>query len=232
MPSGVRTIEGALGKLTIKLFGPPQVCHEGRSVEFRARKSLALLAYLAAGGGPRSRDEITTLRWPRSDGERGRASLRSALAGLRGALGEAAAPPGRGHLVVDGDALGLVSGPDLDLDLDALEAAHALARSVPGSRDLAGGLHHETVSRLRSAAEAYRGEFLKGFHLNDAPDFDLWLDLQRGAWRGRLELVYDRLSLNPAVRPVIDREFRFEELPDALRHLKGGAHFGKVVLAS
>ena len=120
--------------------------------------------------------------------------MRSALAGLRGALGEAAAPPGRGHLVVDGDALGLVSGPDLDLDLGALEAAHALARSVPGSRDLAGELHHETVSRLRSAAEAYRGEFLKGFHLNDAPDFDLWLDLQREAWRGRLELVYDRLS--------------------------------------
>ena len=40
------------------------------------------------------------------------------------------------------------------------------------------------------------------------------------------------LSLNPAVRPVVDREFRFEELPDALRHLKGGAHFGKIVLAS
>ena len=40
------------------------------------------------------------------------------------------------------------------------------------------------------------------------------------------------LSLNPAVRPVVDREFRFEELPDALRHLKGGAHFGKVVLAA
>ncbi len=183
-----------MGNLTIKLFGPPQVRHEGRSVEFRARKSLALLAYLAAGDGSRSRDEITNLLWPRSDGERGRASLRSALAGLRGALGEATAPPGRGHLVVDGDALGLASGPELDLDLGALESAHALARSVPGSRDLAAELHHETVSRLRSAAEAYRGEFLKGFYLNDAPDFDLWLDLQREAWRGRLELVYDRLS--------------------------------------
>ena len=38
------------------------------------------------------------------------------------------------------------------------------------------------------------------------------------------------LSLNPAVRPVVDREFRFEEVPDALRYLKGGAHFGKIVV--
>ena len=120
--------------------------------------------------------------------------MRSALAWLRGALGEAAAPPGRGHLVSDGDALDLVFGPDLDLDLHTLEAAHSLARSVPGSLGLAREAHCETVSRLRTAAEAYRGEFLKGFYLNDAPDFDLWVDLQRAAWRGRLGLVYDRLS--------------------------------------
>ena len=37
-------------------------------------------------------------------------------------------------------------------------------------------------------------------------------------------------SLNPRVGPVVDREFRFEELPDALRSLKGGAHFGNIVV--
>lgn len=31
-------------------------------------------------------------------------------------------------------------------------------------------------------------------------------------------------------RPVVDRVFKFDELPAALEHLKSGAHFGKVVL--
>ncbi len=30
--------------------------------------------------------------------------------------------------------------------------------------------------------------------------------------------------------PVVDRAFAFEELPDAIRHLKSGSHFGKVVV--
>jgi len=37
------------------------------------------------------------------------------------------------------------------------------------------------------------------------------------------------LSLN-SVKPVVDREFPFEETQDALRHLKSASHFGKVVV--
>lgn len=33
------------------------------------------------------------------------------------------------------------------------------------------------------------------------------------------------------IRPVVDRTFAFEQLPDAYRHLESGRHFGKVVLA-
>ena len=32
------------------------------------------------------------------------------------------------------------------------------------------------------------------------------------------------------VHPVIDSSFSFEQLPDALRHLQGGKHFGKIVI--
>jgi NADPH:quinone reductase-like Zn-dependent oxidoreductase len=32
------------------------------------------------------------------------------------------------------------------------------------------------------------------------------------------------------LRPVVDRAFAFEELPQALAHMQGGAHFGKIVL--
>lgn len=34
-----------------------------------------------------------------------------------------------------------------------------------------------------------------------------------------------------ALKPVIDRVFKFEQLPEALRHMESGAHFGKIVVA-
>lgn len=43
-------------------------------------------------------------------------------------------------------------------------------------------------------------------------------------------------SMNRAIafhklKPVIDRQYRFDELPDALRHLESGRHFGKIVIS-
>ena len=32
------------------------------------------------------------------------------------------------------------------------------------------------------------------------------------------------------LQPVIDRTFGFEQLPDALRHMEAGMHFGKIVV--
>jgi DNA-binding SARP family transcriptional activator len=81
-----------MGKLSLKLLGPPQVRHGGRLVRFRARKAVALLAYLAAEGGRRQRGEIIELLWPGSDEAHGRAALRSALSSLRKALQESAEP--------------------------------------------------------------------------------------------------------------------------------------------
>ena len=66
-----------MGKLTLNLLGPPEVSHDGRRVRFRARKALALLAYLAAEGS-RSRGEISALLWPASDERRDRTALSSA----------------------------------------------------------------------------------------------------------------------------------------------------------
>ena len=33
-----------------------------------------------------------------------------------------------------------------------------------------------------------------------------------------------------ALSPVIDRRFGFDEAPEAMEHLRGGTHFGKVVI--
>ena len=183
-----------MGKLSLRLLGPPEVRHGGRPVIFRARKALALLAYLAAEGGRRRRGEIIELLWPGSDEAHGRAALRSALSGLRKALEEAAEPSEKPHLFTEGDSLGLAFGHDLDLDLSALEAAHTLARTNPRAERLDGGARLEVFTSLRAAAEAYRGEFVEGFSLDDAPDFDAWVETERETLRGRVNLVCERLS--------------------------------------
>src|SRR5215216_1114745 len=181
-------------KLSLKFLGSPEVRHGERPVRFRARKALALLAYLATEGGRRRRGEIIELLWPGSDEAHGRTALRSALSSLRKALEEAAEPSEEHYLLTNGDALGLTSGPNLELDLHTLAAAHALARSNPRADYLDDDARLEVLARLRAAAEAYRGDFLKGFSLDDTPDFDLWVEAEREAWRGRMELVYEHLS--------------------------------------
>src|SRR5215204_914193 len=181
-------------KLSLKFLGSPEVRHGERPVRFRARKALALLAYLATEGGRRRRGEIIELLWPGSDEAHGRTALRSALSSLRKALEEAAEPSEEHYLLTNGDALGLTSGPNLELDLHTLAAAHALARSNPRADYLDDDARLEVLARLRAAAEAYRGDFLEGFSLDDAPDFDLWVDAERETWRGRMNLVCERLS--------------------------------------
>jgi DNA-binding SARP family transcriptional activator len=183
-----------VGKLSLKFLGPPEVRYGGRPVRFRARKAVALLAYLAAEGGRRRRAEIIELLWPGSDEAHGRAAMRSALSSLRKTLEEAAEPSEKPYLLTDGDSVGLASGPNVELDLRTLEAAYTLARSNPRADYLDDDARLDLIAELRAAAEAYRGEFLEGFSLDDAPDFDAWVDAERETWRGRMNLVCERLS--------------------------------------
>lgn len=177
-------------KLSLRLLGPPEVLRGGRPARFRARKALALLAYLAAEGGMRARADITALLWPRSDEDRGRAALRSALSSLRRTL---EAEP-HSYLRTGAGSLGLAFGPELELDLQALQAAYGLARSNPRTDDLEDETRLEVLATLAAGAGAYRGDFLEGFSLEDAPEFDLWVEAEREVWRGRVGLVYDHLG--------------------------------------
>src|SRR5688500_1999237 len=122
-------------------------------------KRLALLAYLAVGGSGtlRSRDTVVGLFWPDETQARARNSLNQALYVLRQGLGEDVV------LSVGNDQIGLAPG---GLWCDA-----AAVRSAEASGD------------QRSVQTHYRGDFLPGFYLNDAPDFEKWLETERAALR-------------------------------------------------
>ena len=118
-------------------------------------KRLALLAYLAisAPRGFHRRDTLLALFWPESDTERARASLRTALSVLRRSLGEGVVV-GRG-----GDDVG-TDADQLWCDAVAFEGAHA-------------------AGEYEQALELYRGDLLAGFYIDDAPDFERWLEEER-----------------------------------------------------
>ena len=188
-----------MGRLDLKLLGVPQAILDGRRRDFRIRKALALLAYLAVEGGMHRRDELAEFLWPGSRGGRGRTTLRSALARIRRALdqgeqgetGSGVGPSESGFLLIDGDMVGLRLGPEVGLDLDILREAYLVARTTVDETN--GATREDLISTLRSTEAACRSEFMEGFELEDAPEFDLWLEAQRATWRSRHGTVMARL---------------------------------------
>jgi TolB-like protein/DNA-binding SARP family transcriptional activator len=130
---------------------------DGRPVEALQGRSrrLALLAYLAIDRpvGLKRRDTVVTLFWPDAAPERGRGALRQALQTLADALGPRVLV-GRGS-----DSVGC-NAEELWCDARALERASEAGR-------------HAEVLRL------FGGDFLPGFFVSGAPEFEAWVDDHR-----------------------------------------------------
>ena len=144
--------------LRLRLLGPLSLVEEDgtpvRSV-LGQPKRFALLARLAAirPGASVRRDTLVALFWPRLEQQRARTNLRQALYQLRRSL-----EPG----TVTGKGKELVGVDPEKLWCDAAAFSERLAE---GSAE--------------QALELYRGPFLDGFHLPDAPAFERWLDTKR-----------------------------------------------------
>lgn len=194
------------GELKLALLGVPTVQRGGQEATFRTRKALALLIYLAVERGIHARDELAALFWPESDQSKGRAALRSTLAYLRRALRDPSPSiPGEsrdgGYLIIERDTLGFNFEADFEADWLALQAAWVAARSpvhLPASGEMeqpGDRLAPATLlTQLQTAASLYRGDFLTGFSLEDAPAFDNWASIQREQCHRQMSLIFDRLS--------------------------------------
>lgn len=181
-----------MSRLQLLLLGPPEVRLGAKPLTFPTRKSLALLIYLALEEGPQPRERLAALLWPESSPDRSRASLRSDLNRLQSSLRQAGGQAQTSLLSIDHNSLTLSPNPSLDLDLRSVESAYAQARAERSRRAPPEG--STSLPVLQRAVAGYRGDFLAGFSLGDAPGFDDWADLQREVWRRRLDLILDRLS--------------------------------------
>ena len=122
-------------------------------------KRIALLAYLciAQPRGYHRRDTLLGLFWPDSDQEHARTSLRKSLHILRRALGEDA----------------ILSRGDEEVAVDF----QRVSCDVASFEDLIGG------NRFQDAVKLYGGDLLPGFFVDDAAEFEQWLNAERSRLR-------------------------------------------------
>lgn len=118
-------------------------------------KRVALLVYLAVAQphGFQRRDVLLPLFWPELDQQHARGALRKAVHGVRHDLGLDTLL-GRGD-----EELGV---PEAALWCDAVAFERAIA-----------------THGFTDAMDLYRGEFLTGFFIGGAPEFERWVELER-----------------------------------------------------
>jgi DNA-binding SARP family transcriptional activator len=151
----------------LETFGALRLTDEAGAGLPGQRRRLALLALLAVAG-PRglSRDKLQAYLWPEGDAEGARHALEQAIYGLRRQLGE--------ELFTGANPLTL--NPAV-LASDTTELEAALDRG-----------DHVSVVRL------YRGPFLDGFFVGEAPEFERWAESCRAHFAQRYVASLEALA--------------------------------------
>jgi DNA-binding SARP family transcriptional activator len=171
--------------LAVRLLGQFSVSTgDGATVAFEGRKVQELFAYLLLERDRRhAREAIAGLFWTDSRTDQARKYLRQALWQVQTAL--TAAPEAATRLLsVEPDWISLGSGPDLWLDVAALERAHLRAKGIAGPN-----LPDALCRELREAAELYRGNLLEEC-------YEDWCLIQRERLQNLYLAILDKLMLH------------------------------------
>ena len=181
-------------ELSLFLLGIPRIEREGRTVEVERHKALALLAYLAVTDATHRRDGLAALLWPELDQARSRAALRRTLSALNIALAG-------DWLETDRETIGLLSSSTLRLDVNQFHNLLAQCRKHSHSE---ADVCANCLTPLADAVTLYRGDFLAGFTLRDAPGFDEWQVFQTETLRRELASALERLARGHSARHELE----------------------------
>jgi DNA-binding SARP family transcriptional activator len=141
-----------MAPLKIRLLGSPEVIFDRQPLSFSTQKALALLIYLVVEGRLHSRERLMTLLWPERPAEKANVTLRTTLSRLRRSL-----KPAGDFLISEGGKVGFDFAKPNDIDLIRLATADQPE------------IAHDELSNILTLD---RGEFLEGFTLPNAPEFD------------------------------------------------------------
>ncbi len=150
------------GVLRLDLLGGMRITLGGAPVRgFLSAKVQALLCYLAVTGRAHARESLMALLWGELPEERAAHGLRQALSNLQKLAGP--------HLTITRPTVAFNPAAPYALDTEEfLTLVQQAEESAMGAQ-----------RRLRQAVALYTGDFLDGFTLRDAPDFDEWAAAQR-----------------------------------------------------
>ena len=149
--------------LHLEFFGGMRVASGGVPVAgFASQKARALLAYLAVTARPHTRAGLAGLFWGELPEADARMNLRGVLMHLQRAVGP--------HLHATRETVAFDRGRPYWLDVEAFEAGLQQHRVAPDP------------AALGATAALYRGAFLEGLAVREAPAFEEWY--QRKAMSG------------------------------------------------
>lgn len=160
--------------LSLSLLGEPRLLGpDGGEITVPSRKSMALLAYLAANRGQAAaRERIMALLWGDRFDQQARQSLRQTLYSLRKLLGE------------QGEEALAVSGDNISLNPSHVRTDVAEFERLAASNE---------AEALEEAMRLYRGPLLAGFAIRDAA-FMEWLESERTRLQDVAATVLYRLA--------------------------------------
>lgn len=146
--------------LTLKLFGQPEVKIAGEAVAgFHSKKARALLFYLAVTSHPQARTVLASLFWGKFPDDRAMSNLRKTLSNLNQLVGS--------YLTIERNQVAFDRTAEWWSDVKAFEAE--LSKLDTG----------EGLESAERAAAIYQGDFLEGFYIDEAPEWENWVLLER-----------------------------------------------------
>lgn len=201
--------------IQIRLLGTPQIEHDTVPIQkLGSQKSLLLLAYLIRHPQEHSRSKLSALFWADQSPAKARGNLRWALNNLSKLVPDCFAAT-RQTLRYQPPPATTQTSPWIDVNAFLILTSTLLPEphqgdSGPSRAGLSASTAHSskagttaTVNTAEgsddfwtqavAAVDLYRGEFLEGMTVDDAPDLELWLLQERELLRRRLLTLLEML---------------------------------------
>lgn len=193
--------DGYMAQLTLTLFGDVELRRDDESIDVNARKTLALLAYLAVSARPQSREHLAALLWPDNDERRARANLRGALWTLN-------QTPAAAWIEASPDTVEL---RPVDLEVDACRFEMLAAQE-------------DDVVAQEEAVNLYSADFLSAFSLPDSSEFEAWAAARRQHYRRQALSALHRLTQAYLEQGDLGQAERLARRQIAIDNLREGAY--------
>lgn len=166
--------------LTVAVLGPLKICSTAGQTKSTAVslsvKEQALLSYLMITGKQYARYQLAGLFWGSDPEDKAKNSLRVALTHIRQLDQECIHAKNRQRVAFNKDAIDYCDLIEFD----------QIISTLPKDDD------EPTIAKITRAIELYRGNLLAGLYVPNAPDFQNWLEVERGQRRKNVLALFER----------------------------------------